>query len=110
MSTRPIIYVGPFLKVPAGLEWDEWEHLVSDCRIDFDDDFTALIPNKSVPGIERNMEIDPFGEMEVFSDMGNDDQLAEVFQLVTMIDELLRHLIESKIGIETSWGIVPYLT
>lgn len=109
MGMELSIYFGPFITTAKDFEWERWESLVIDGRMEagIDDDCLILIPNAPLEGITRSMEISrtggEFGVCRCTPAMIVREQAA----FARLAAPIWKHCDENDITIYEGWGIVP---
>ena len=100
------IYIGPYAEVPRGLfNWFDYDDLVSDGRMEAatPGEPLILIPNESLPGIDRQMSFDRYSVLPVVP-ITLDAIRRENIEFV----ELMQPIIDAYPGkVAIRWGVVP---
>ena len=102
------IYVGPYLALPNGFDWYEWDHIVTDGRMEAreDGEDLILIPNVKLPGIDRMLTFDKYDSTPVVA-IHTGHVVDEINALSNLADSFLRLCRTSGIPVCIRWGIVP---
>lgn len=103
------VYFGPFITTHKDFEWERWDSLVQDGRMEagHEDDVRILIPAVAIPGISRPMEISrtggEFGICRCTPAMIVREQAA----FAKMADPIWKYCDENDITIYEGWGMIP---
>jgi len=109
MSVKLITYVGPFLECQRGdVDEERWEHIL---MVGLDEscepgEKMIFIPNRDVPGIQRETEIDRHAHTDVLR-FSATDITDETWKFGTFIAPLILELNEANAWYRISWGVVP---
>ena len=108
MSIRLTTYVCPYYTAPRDFAWYEWDHVICDGRMEagHDDERLILIPNRKLPGIDREMTVDPLGEQELVQ-INLAMIVREKAAFARMTADLIDYCEDNNIEISETWGVVP---
>jgi len=101
-------YVGPYLTVPRGFDWWEFEDIIVDGRGEagVGEDVMVLVPNKKLEGVERSMRVDRTGEQEMCQ-INPETIVKETVALVRLAEPVFKYCDDYDIEIHEGWGVVP---
>jgi hypothetical protein len=108
MSMQLSIYIGPYLVLPDKWDWEPWERILTDGRMEAgtDDGQTILVPTADLPGVTRQMSFDKYSQCPIVP-ISQQQQRAEVDAFYVLALSLIDSLRRSGIKYEVLWGIVP---
>lgn len=111
MSMHVHFYLGPYLEVPLDAPdeiLDLFEHLACSGRGEAadGDKFRYLIPNQTMPGLDRKMNFEDDDAPEPIA-LSDAIMSWEIRQFNEGIRPLIARLVAEKIDFEIRWGIVP---
>jgi hypothetical protein len=101
-------YIGPYLIVPKGFDWCEWDNIVCDGRGEagVGEDRVILVPNQKLEGVTRSMRVDRTGEQEQ-TQINPAMIVRETAAFVRLAKPVIDWCDERDIEIHEAWGIVP---
>lgn len=108
MGMHLTTYVGPYLTAPKNFEWRDWDSVVCDGRMEAgtSDDALYLVPNQKVPGIDREMRVDPHGEQQV-AQISLATIVRDMEAFTRLASDFINHCDEKGVKICLAWGVVP---
>ena len=101
-------YIGPYIIVPKGFDWYQWDSIVCDGRMEAgtDDKETILIPNQKLEGVERSMHVDRTGEQQL-QQINPAMIVRETAAFSRLAKPVWDWCDERDIEIHEAWGVVP---
>jgi len=108
MSMNLSVYVGPYLILPKGFDWWDWDSIVVDGRGEagVDEAFVILIPNRKLDGVTRELSIDKYDEHTATA-ISEATIGAEKTVFHALAQPIFDYCKTRGIDIRLTWGIVP---